>query len=220
AVFRSELGRIEKLLALALLDHWSRAASEPFPSIARLAEWTSCDRRTVMRALRSLEESEVIRVRRRNGLSSTYELGNLPRLPVSESHRCQKATGDNATPPPVSECPPTGVRKSPVPVSECPPKEPKEGTQGRNPGKGERATSPPMKGARKREAPIPTDWQPTEAHRSLASKHGLDVELEALGFRGYFEGKLVASPNGRFTTWLTNQAKWNRQRGTGGRTQP
>lgn len=60
---------------------------------------------------------------------------------------------------------------------------------------------------------MPPDWQPTEAHRAFAAKHGLDVELEATGFRGHYEGQRVLSWNGRFVTWLANQAKWNRERG-------
>lgn len=75
----------------------------------------------------------------------------------------------------------------------------------------------PKKGPKRKqpERPIPTEWTPTEAHRAFAARHGLDVELEAIGFRGHFEGKLVASPNGRFTTWLANQVRWNRQRQSG-----
>ena len=66
------------------------------------------------------------------------------------------------------------------------------------------------------DVPFPDDFAPTEAHRDLAAKHGLDVELEAIACRGHYEGKLVSSPNGRFTTWLANQARWNKQRGARG----
>lgn len=67
----------------------------------------------------------------------------------------------------------------------------------------------PRAGARstKRAAPVPADWRPTDEHRAFAAKHGLDLELEAHGFRGYFEGSSVKSPNGRFATWLANSAK-------------
>lgn len=79
----------------------------------------------------------------------------------------------------------------------------------------------PKKGSKRAKAlperPWPEDFKPTDAHRAFASKHGLDVELEAIACSGHYEGSLVASPNGRFTTWLANQAKWNKRRGNNGR---
>jgi len=103
AVFRSALKPLEKLVALALLDHWSRASSEPFPSVNRLAEWTSLDRRTVLRTLATLESKGAVRVTRKTGVSNAYSLGNLERLPVAERHQCQAVTSDTETPPPVAE---------------------------------------------------------------------------------------------------------------------
>lgn len=138
AVFRSGLGRIEKLVALALLDHWSLKSTEPFPSVARLARLTSCTRRTVMRALRDLELAGAIQVHRRTGQSSTYDISPLATLPEAAPDRCQDCTGDTIAP--VSGLPPTGDRNSPPPVSGLPPKEPIEGTKGRNPSSAARAT--------------------------------------------------------------------------------
>ncbi|HKY37219.1 MAG TPA: hypothetical protein VJN18_14850 [Polyangiaceae bacterium] len=34
-----------------------------------------------------------------------------------------------------------------------------------------------------------------------------------VGFCGHNEGRTALSWNGKFTTWLANQAKWNKQRG-------
>lgn len=58
----------------------------------------------------------------------------------------------------------------------------------------------------KKPAPIPAGWAPTAEHRAFAANHGLDLEREAYGFRGFFEGQAVLSPNGRFATWLSNSA--------------
>src|SRR5690606_3004107 len=93
--------------------------------------------------------------------------------------------------------------EAPIPVPEVHSKSPSEVSK--EVTKRDRARKQP-------ERPIPPEWKPTEAHREFAAKHGLDVELEAIGFRGHFDGKLVASPNGRFTTWLANQVRWNRSR--------
>lgn len=103
AVFRSDLRSLEKLVALALLDHWSRASNEPFPGVNRLAEWTSLDRTTVMRSLGQLEARGAIRIAKRNGKSNAYTLGQLERLPVAQRDRSQPPTGGTAPPPPVAE---------------------------------------------------------------------------------------------------------------------
>lgn len=92
-------------------------------------------------------------------------------------------------------------------------------------GNGNVATAPDAtvqrvatKRAEKKAAPIPADWRPTAEHRAFAKEHGLDVELEAYGFRGYWDGQSVKSPNGRFATWLSNSA--DRRRARGGLQQP
>lgn len=85
------------------------------------------------------------------------------------------------------------------------------------------AEAPKPKGqakAKAKEALMPPAWQPSAEHKAFASKHQLDLELEALGFRGHFEGKTSLSWNGRFTAWLTNQAKWSRERGGSRRAGP
>lgn len=124
-VFGSDLGRTEKLIALALLDHWSRSTNT-FPALPRLAQWSSSNERTVIRAVRELEDRGAIVVTRRIGQSSTYDLQGLMTLPLSESHPCQKVT----TPIPVTTTP---VPLSPPPLSESHPKEPSKGTQEKEP---------------------------------------------------------------------------------------
>ena len=81
----------------------------------------------------------------------------------------------------------------------------------------ERRKGPQKRSRKLKELPWPEDFQPTDAHRAFAAEHGLDVELEATACSGHYEGKLVASPNGRFKTWLANLVRWNghRQNGNG-----
>jgi hypothetical protein len=109
AVFRSTLRAPEKLVGLALLDHWSRG-SETFPSVQRLAAWTSLDRTSVMRALQGLEQRGAIIVTRRKGAPNRYELGQLTLLPVAES--------DRSTTTPVAESDGSGTDVGPTPVAE------------------------------------------------------------------------------------------------------
>lgn len=177
-VFGSALGRIEKLVALALLDHWSRKR-DTFPGIPRLAHWTSCDERTVMRALHQLEQRGAIVVTRRVGRSSTYDLRPLSSLPLSESHPCQDVTSvvsDRGTP----------VTKSPPPLSGCHPKEPSKGTQGKEP-KVARAPK------RSRQQPLFED-QKTESEHAEATKVYFECFEAARGRKPVFrsrEGKAV-----------------------------
>jgi hypothetical protein len=73
------------------------------------------------------------------------------------------------------------------------------------------------KRTRAAEVPLPADWAPTKTHAAYAAKHGLDLELEADGLRGWAEGRTQLSWNGAFSTRLANAAKWKRERGPQGR---
>ena len=109
AVFASELGPHEKLVALALLNHWSRA-SETFPSVNRLVDWTSLHRTTIMKAIQALEGCGVLVVTRTTGRANRYELGGLtglPQRPVALSDRSATAT------PPVAGSDTTGRPERP-----------------------------------------------------------------------------------------------------------
>jgi hypothetical protein len=64
------------------------------------------------------------------------------------------------------------------------------------------------------EESLPSTWIPTQAHGEFANKHGLDLELEAIKFRGHAEakGRLAKSWNGAFTTWLGNAVSFAAER--------
>lgn len=226
AVFRSTLRAPAKLVALALLDHWSRR-SETFPSVERLAAWTSQDRRTVLRCLHELEQTGAIVVKRSSGRPNVYALGSLMALPVSESHRCQPGTSVTESPvteshpcqsitPPVTESHGTSVTESPEGTQEGT----QEGTHGESAHEPTEPTEPPKPGRRRAkrakrsrapEVPLPADWSPNAAHRAYAAKHGLDLETVADAMRGWAEGRTTVSWDGTFTTWLANRARWDRK---------
>lgn len=66
--------------------------------------------------------------------------------------------------------------------------------------------------------PMPDDWQPSAAHRAYAAKHGLQLDFEADGFRGWAVGQKALSWDGTFTTRLANAAKWKTGKGAQGST--
>ena len=52
--------------------------------------------------------------------------------------------------------------------------------------------------------PLPSDWEPSDAHHEFAAKHGIDLDFEVMQFRAHAEAndRRQASWNGAFTTWL------------------
>jgi hypothetical protein len=112
----------------------------------------------------------------------------------------------------------------PNPISPIPPDAPPPAPPAADAAASERESKGSRKRRAKREtvAPtsLPSDWQPTAAHRDYAVKHGLDVELEADGFRGWADGRQTGSWDGTFSTRLANAAKWKRERGVTGKPRP
>ncbi len=216
-VFRSSVDSSTKLVALALLDHWS-PSTDTFPSIVRLATWTSLDRTTVLRCVRTLEHLGGILVTRQNGASNRYALGRLALLPVARD-QSDSTTGRTSRPEPVAPADPTSRTTRPE-VSQ-------EVSQEVSHSAG-RAPDPPREGVqrhkrtqrRRSETAMPPDWQPTDAHRAFAAKHQLHLELEVAAFRGWAAGKTTVSWEGTFTTRLANRAKWDLQERSGGRRSP
>jgi Helix-turn-helix domain len=236
-VFRSSVDASTKLVALALLDHWSRT-TETFPSIDRLAAWTSLNRTTVIRCLGTLEKLGGILVTRRNGASNRYALGQLSLLPVAPRDQSDDATGRTSRPEPVaprdqsddatsrtSRPEPVALRDS---TSRATRPEVSQEVSHQESHSAARAPDPPTDGIQKRqrgrqrqhETALPPDWQPTDAHRAFAAQHQLHLELEVDSFRGWAAGKTTVSWEGTFTTRLANRAKWDLERRGGGRGAP
>lgn len=66
------------------------------PSVARMAEETGLGRRTVIRALASLEAREWLSAQRRSGIRTRYALAiptSATETPVPQGHQCQPDTG-------------------------------------------------------------------------------------------------------------------------------
>lgn len=210
-VFASQFTSHEKLVALALLNHWGRA-TETFPSVGRLVRWTSLSRSTVLRTLAALQEKKAIEIEVGKGRANRYRLEALmhgtsvPGTPVPEGNQCLPDTE------PVSVGHSTSVSQTPEEIQE----EIQEEIYLEAPPP-ETPTKRVRKAKRRAQAEValPADWQPTEAHRAYAATHGLQLDLEVDSFRGWAEGRTTVSWNGTFTTRLANQAKWNGQRGAG-----
>jgi hypothetical protein len=146
-IFESNLGSLERLVALAILDFWSRKSPKPFPSLATLQERTALSRNAVLSAIRGLERAGAIAVKRVTGISSTYDLNGLMSLPVHDANRFTRGTGSPDEP--VHDTHPTGSPEGPPPVPLVNPKDPTEGTQRRNPRSraGARNGSPKVQGS-------------------------------------------------------------------------
>lgn len=98
AVLRSSRSATEKMVLLAIIDHWSEASPEPWPSVPTLSELCSLGRTAVLEALAGLERDGVIAVRRVAGRPNRYDLTRLvavvatPTEPVREADRSRPRT--------------------------------------------------------------------------------------------------------------------------------
>lgn len=95
-----------KPVLVALAEHGERC----WPSVARLAEMTGYDVRTVRRAIRTLEQAGLIDVEQQPGKSASYSL-KLSTTPVRESARSESHPGQSDRGP-RSESPGRAVRES------------------------------------------------------------------------------------------------------------
>jgi hypothetical protein len=77
AVLRSTRSTTEKMVLLAIIDHWSEASPEPWPSVPTLATLSSLGRTAVLDALAAMERHGVIGVRRVAGRPNRYDLSRV-----------------------------------------------------------------------------------------------------------------------------------------------
>ena len=120
AVWRAKRPTTEKIVLLAILDHYSDSSPEPWPSVARLAEHCGLGRTAVLDALASLEGAGVLLVRRVAGGANQYGLSQLVQAlePVRETDQSAKRTS------PPAEPDQSAKRTGPVRLAD--PKEPKK----------------------------------------------------------------------------------------------
>ena len=77
AVWRSTRSTTEKIVLLAIIDHYSDSSPEPWPSVPTIAACASLGRTAVLEALSSLERDSVIAVRRVTGRPNRYDLSRV-----------------------------------------------------------------------------------------------------------------------------------------------
>ena len=122
AVWRSKRTTTEKIVLLAILDHYSDSSPEPWPSVNRLAEHCGLGRTAVLEALSALESAEVLVVRRAAGGPNHYDLSQvvqaLGREPVHDADQSASQTS------PPGEPHQSAKRTAPVRLAD--PKEPKK----------------------------------------------------------------------------------------------
>lgn len=124
AVMRSTRSTTEKVVLLAIIDHWSEASPEPWPSVPTLSKLCSLGRTAVLDASAALERDGVIAVRRVAGRANRYDLSRVAAVlagatePVREADRSGPRTS------------PAGGRHQSVwrtgPVRMADPKDPKK----------------------------------------------------------------------------------------------
>jgi hypothetical protein len=127
----SGLEPLQRLVLWQLVEHMPNCS----PSISRLAQRTGCCERTVKACIAELEQAGWLRVSRRFGARSYYELTGAPRAPVDDSgalvtgaarapvHPKTGAARPRVSRAPVHHVHPTGALHAPEPGQHMPPKQ-------------------------------------------------------------------------------------------------
>lgn len=210
-VFRSSVDASTKLVALALLDHWSRA-TDTFPSVLRLASWTSLNRTTVIRCLGTLEELGGILVTRRNGASNRYALGQLSLLPVAPCDQSDNATGRTSRPRPVAPRDQTSRTTRPE-VSQEVSQQESQGEARAPLRKPRKPREPAEQGRVAKWRRVPQAWAPNAAHSELASECRVNLDTELAKFRDHEFKAPKTDADAAFRTWLRNAQEFGGSRG-------
>ena len=159
-----------------------------------------------LETLPGFTESELIDLES-TGIATRLEI-MCPRLLKERDRQVRKKTKEDETETrvtPVSDPVPTRVR--PVQRERQSREEKTEQREAGAPAKPAKAT---------RATSIPKDWKPSATHREKAASLSLIVDSEAEQFRLSAEakGRVYASWDAAFHTWLNNAARWRDERNT------
>jgi hypothetical protein len=120
AIWSSSLPALHRLIALRMIEHLPNVT----PSVDSLARHTGLSRATVIRCIKDLETWGCVRVARRTGCRSSYELTGSWAQAATNPDRLPSDTGITALP--VSESTDTGVPQPSPPVAVSNPKQTRE----------------------------------------------------------------------------------------------
>lgn len=195
---------------LVLADHADPQGRGAYPSRSTISRLTGYSVRTVSYALKSLEASGLISrgdqriVSNLGGYKPTVWNLNMGRsAKTAPLENAEPAVQHDCTPPVQTDCTPevqTAVQKTRTGVQ--------TGVQHdctRTISKEEPYIEPRESNARARKPiPIPADWKPSEEHRALADRLGVDCDVEAGKFRdrALDSGTCSADWNAKFRNWL------------------
>lgn len=195
---------------LVLADHADPQGRGAYPSRSTISRLTGYSVRTVSYALKSLEASGLISrgdqriVSNLGGYKPTVWNLNMGRgAKTAPLENAEPAVQHDCTPPVQTDCTPevqTAVQKIRTGVQ--------TGVQydcTRTISKEEPYIEPRESNARARKPiPIPADWKPSEGHRALADRLGVDCDIEAGKFRdrALDSGACSADWNAKFRNWL------------------
>lgn len=196
------------LLILAdMADQQGRGAWPSRSTIGRLA---GCSVRTVSYALKNLEASGLISrgdqriVSNLGGYKPTVWNLNMGRsAKTAPLETAKQAVQHDCTPPVQTDCTPPVQRGVQKPADRC--ANSSATCLHKNPTKEEPYIEPRESNARARkQIPIPADWKPSEEHRALADRLGIDCDIEAGKFRdrALDSGARSADWNAKFRNWL------------------
>ena len=219
---------------LVLADHADPQGMGAYPSRSTISRLTGYSVRTVSYALKSLESSGLISrgdqriVSGLGGYKPTVWNLNMSRgaktAPLKNAETavqtdCTPAVQTDCTPAAQTDCTPAAQTDcTPAVQTDCTPavqagvQKTRTGVQTgvqhdctRTISKEEPYIEPRESNARARkQIPIPADWKPSEEHRALADRLGIDCDIEADKFRdrALDSGARSADWNAKYRNWL------------------
>lgn len=196
------------LLILAdMADQQGRGA---YPSRSTIGRLAGCSVRTVSYALKSLEASGLISRGDQRIVSNlgrykptVWNLNMGSGAKTAHLETTKPAVQHDCTPPVQTDCTPPVQRGVQKPADRC--ANSSATCLHKNPTKEEPYIEPRESNARARKPiPIPADWKPSEEHRALADRLGIDCDIEADKFRdrALDSGARSADWNAKFRNWL------------------
>ena len=195
---------------LILADMADQQGRGTYPSRNTISRLAGCSVRTVSYALKNLEASGLISrgdqriVSNLGGYKPTvWNLNMGSSAKTAPLETTKPAVQHDCTPPVQHDCTPPVQRGVQKPADRC--ANSSATCLHKNPTKEEPYIEPRESNARARKPiPIPADWKPSEEHRALADRLGIDCDIEADKFRdrALDSGARSADWNAKFRNWL------------------
>ena len=221
-VFKAAIPTTQKFVLIAIADHCN-SEGKGWPSIQRIATYTSLQTRTVYRAIHDLESWGILSKNHNPHSKSTlYTINKAVLLkPLTNGQMTHDHLTDDhpdtRSGVPLTDDHPTPDTRSPTPLTDD---HPNHNTNHKEPSKepllaklpfDDPAIEKPPKEKKPRATQMPQGWKPHDAHRAKCASFGLNPEDLAEKFENHHKakGNSFVDWDRAFFTWIGNAKEFN-----------